>query len=408
MLTSTIPLSTHDTAGRGEQGFSAGVVATLRRELPALAERIVDETRPAVEELRRPGLDPLCFGLEPVVEKVLRQFLDQIADPAAAGSGRYDTFRELGRRARREGRELDALQAVYRVAARVAWRRIAEVGNGARWPADTVFRLAEALFAYVDRITASSLEGHVREAENAAGELRMLRRRLLEALLSPDGILAGDALADLAKKAQWPLPKTVSCVVLAQWRSDGPRLEPAVDTDVLRDVTRPRPCLVVPHPDAPGREDSLARALRGSLFAIGPSVPLARAAFSHRLAVQALSLAQRGVIGCDRFVRCSDELSTLLLMGNEDMIRLMSERRYGPLAALKKLQRERLSETLLAWLRVGGNARELGAHLHIHPQTVRYRMRQLQDLFGEQMSDPDWKFEMEIILHADLLAKAGA
>ncbi|WP_433249452.1 helix-turn-helix domain-containing protein [Actinomadura nitritigenes] len=403
MSASTLTLSAHHLPAVGEQRFPAGVVAALRHELPTLAESIVKQARPAVEEVRRPGMAPLRFGLEPVVEKVLWQFLDQIADPAVVPKTRYEVFEELGRQAREESRELDALQTAYWVAARVAWQRIAEVGDRARWPSETVSRLAGALFAYIERITTSSLEGHARERESAAGELRILRRRLLEFLLASDGDTSGDVLADLVKKAQWPVPKTVACVAFPPWRSGGPRLEPAVDPDVLLDVERPQPCLLVPEPNAPGRVDSLVRALGDSLFAIGPSVSLSKAALSHRLAVQALTLARRGVIDCERFVRCSDELSTLLLMGNQDMVRSMAERRYGPLAALKSLRRERLRETLLAWLHLGGNARELGDHLHVHPQTVRYRMRQLQDLFGEEMDDPDWKFEMEIVLRAERL-----
>jgi DNA-binding PucR family transcriptional regulator len=171
------------------------------------------------------------------------------------------------------------------------------------------------------------------------------------------------------------------------------------------DLDHPDPCLLVPDPDAPGRHDMLAQALRGSPFAIGPSVPLADAALSLRLAAQALSLVQRGVIKCDHFVRCADELSTLLLFHNEDVVRLMTRRRYGPLAALRPKQQICLSETLLAWLSTGGSAPEIAARLHVHAQTARYRMRQLQDLFGAEMDDPDWKFEMEIVLRTQLLLK---
>jgi DNA-binding CsgD family transcriptional regulator len=404
MFANTISLSAHHPRFHREPAFPAEVVAVLRRELPTLTDEIIKETRRAVEEFRRPGHDPFRFGLEPVVEMALRQFLNRIADPAAGRNGGPDVFRELGRRECQEGRELDALQTAYRITARVTWVRIAEAGRRAHWSADTVSRLAEALFTHVEQITASSVEGHARARDDTTGTLRILRRRLLESVLSADRVMSGDALADLAKQAQWRLPETVACVAVAQWEPDGPRLEPGVGPDVLMDLTRPQPCLVVPHPDAPGRQDTLARALRGSLFAIGPRVPLSDAALSHRVAVQALSLVHCGVITCERFVRCSDVLSTLLLFHNEDMVRLMAERRYGPLAALKNLQEVRLSETLLAWLVAGGNARELAARLHVHPQTVRYRMRQLQDLFGDEMDDPDWKFEMGIVLRAKLLA----
>jgi len=36
----------------------------------------------------------------------------------------------------------------------------------------------------------------------------------------------------------------------------------------------------------------------------------------------------------------------------------------------------------------------------VHPQTVRYRMRQLQATFGESLKDPAARFEMELALRA--------
>jgi hypothetical protein len=262
--------------------------------------------------------------------------------------------------------------------------------------------LAEAVFTYVEEIAAHSAEGHLRARQSATERLQALRRRLLDLVLSRGQAMSGEALADLAREARWRLPATVACVAVADGPPEG-RLAPAVEPDVLVDLGRPEPCLLVPDPDAPGREDMLARALRDVPYAIGPSVPLEDAALSLRLAVQALSLVRRGVIGCDRYVRCSDELSTLLLFHNEDVIRLMTRRRYGPLAELKPLQQVRLGETLLTWLVTGGKAPEMAARLHVHAQTVRYRMRQLHDLFGAEMDDPDWRFEMEIILRTRFL-----
>jgi DNA-binding PucR family transcriptional regulator len=38
--------------------------------------------------------------------------------------------------------------------------------------------------------------------------------------------------------------------------------------------------------------------------------------------------------------------------------------------------------------------------LLVHPQTVRYRMGQLRDLFGEHLDDPDARFELALALRA--------
>ena len=38
------------------------------------------------------------------------------------------------------------------------------------------------------------------------------------------------------------------------------------------------------------------------------------------------------------------------------------------------------------------------AELGVHPQTVRYRLRQLRELFGTRLEDPDARFELSLAL----------
>ena len=57
-------------------------------------------------------------------------------------------------------------------------------------------------------------------------------------------------------------------------------------------------------------------------------------------------------------------------------------------------------ETALAYIRHRGNAVEVAAALNIHPQTARYRTARLRELLGEQMDDPDARFELEAALRA--------
>jgi DNA-binding PucR family transcriptional regulator len=38
----------------------------------------------------------------------------------------------------------------------------------------------------------------------------------------------------------------------------------------------------------------------------------------------------------------------------------------------------------------------VAAALHVHPQTVRYRVAQLRDLFGEALEDPAARFELSL------------
>ncbi len=101
--------------------------------------------------------------------------------------------------------------------------------------------------------------------------------------------------------------------------------------------------------------------------------------------------------------RVAEEMIEAIRRGvpdDEELARALSAARLGPLQELRTGQRDMLAGTLLSWLQNGGNAKAVARQLHIHPQTARYRLRQLQALFGEALGDPDSRFELEIALRA--------
>jgi DNA-binding PucR family transcriptional regulator len=168
------------------------------------------------------------------------------------------------------------------------------------------------------------------------------------------------------------------------------------------DLDDPDPFLLVPDADGPGREEMLLRALGESEFVIGPAVELADAALSLRLARQTLTLCRRGVIACDPPVRSADHLPTLLMLSDEDIVDLMTRGEYTLLAQMPPTKRGRLVETLLALLD-GCTTPEIAARLHVHQQTVRYRLRRLHALYGDRLHDPDWRFSMQIVLRTRIV-----
>jgi DNA-binding PucR family transcriptional regulator len=86
---------------------------------------------------------------------------------------------------------------------------------------------------------------------------------------------------------------------------------------------------------------------------------------------------------------------------------LLSTDVLASLSGLPAGKASRLEETLHALLRsMNRSAPEVAAALGIHPQTARYRLRQLEDLFGERLSDPDFRFAVEVALRGRSLAQA--
>jgi DNA-binding CsgD family transcriptional regulator len=371
----------------------AGTVAVVQASLSGAVPEMIEVIGRAIPEYASGPRPDDQQRLADAVTAAVAEFIAHITRPGWSTQAITTEFRAIGRAAAREGRTLDAPQNALRLGARVAWHWLceADVGLDLR----ELSGVGEAIFAYLDELAAACAQGYA-EAQAQTEEERQRRlRRLLGTILSepsPDAEL----LAGLARAVGWVLPAQVAVAALGEWRQ---RHALVLPPDVLTDWTRPDPCLLVPDPDGPGRQAAIDRALRGQPAAIGPSVPLARAPLSLRWARHALALTRAGVIPAGhRPVRCDQHLSTLLILADEDLAGTLRSRRLAPLARLRPGQRDRIAETLLAWLQSGENAAEVAQRIHVHPQTVRYRLRQIQELFGDQLRDPDRRFELQLAL----------
>jgi DNA-binding PucR family transcriptional regulator len=56
--------------------------------------------------------------------------------------------------------------------------------------------------------------------------------------------------------------------------------------------------------------------------------------------------------------------------------------------------------TLTAWLDAHGDVGEAATRLHVHPQTVRYRLARLKEAFAGVLDDPVGRLEVTLALRA--------
>jgi DNA-binding PucR family transcriptional regulator len=159
-------------------------------------------------------------------------------------------------------------------------------------------------------------------------------------------------------------------------------------------------CLLVPDPAGPGRRDALQRGSRRTVLALGPAVEPTRLAESWALARAMLRASAAGALSASGLLRADDHLAELLLSENVALTSRIAARRLAPLEGLTEKASQRMRETALAHVRHNGNAVAMAAELHVHPQTARYRIARLRELFGEDLDDPDARFELEIALRA--------
>jgi hypothetical protein len=424
---------------------SGGAADWLTRTLNSLADDITAAITGEVEEYAQPGDDAAARAVRRVAHDAVAGFAARVTRPSAvfpsgagpsaaasAAASAGDEFRALGRLLAMEGRSLTALHAALRIGARVTWQRLQEQARRGNGDPEAFARIGETVFWYMDELGASCSAGYAEARAELAGETGQLRRHLLEMLTATPAAPVA-AIASLAQAAGWPLPRRVAAVALTPVAGG---VHPPFPPDVLADLTRRDPCALIADPDGPGRRQQVASTLRGwlttagrgpagdrrpahgPLAAVGPAVPLTGASGSLRWAGQALALARRGLVraghhpgsgpdGAAGIIWCEDHLPTLVLLADTELAATLSREALSPLRPLRPDQADRLGQTLLAWLESADDANAAARLLHVHPQTIRYRVRQLSELFGDALSDPDARFRLVLALRVRLLLGAG-
>ncbi|WP_240489736.1 PucR family transcriptional regulator [Actinomadura atramentaria] len=360
---------------------SRDAAAAIRREVPAYASpRFAD-------------------GLELAIGIGIGHFIDSVARPGLDDSALLAFFTRLGADETRAGRSLLALQNAVNIAARVLVRHLTRVL--APWDLVSTAsygRVIEEVFPFVNRIVLAAANGRAEVRGDETDDADRARRTLV-------GVLLGDAEADeadlarLARVARWPLPRTVAVAVLGDADEDEPRpwgLAP----DVLDARYLSEPCLIIPDPDGPGRAERLRTALRGRAAALGPTVPVARAARSLAWARRTLSLAGEGRLPADGLVRATDHMPALVILQDPELVTYIAARRLAPLLELRPGKRHAYAATLQAVMEHSFNAQAAAEKLHVHPQTIRTRLRRLDDLFQGSFQDPDLHLEFLMVLRA--------
>ena len=372
------------------------LATALRPALPGLAEEIIGAIGREVPDYRRPLEGPFGAALRGGVERALRRFVDLIEDPTQSDDSARAVYVALGRGEMSAGRSLDALLAAYRLGARLAWERFVAAGAAAGHEPETLYQLASAIFTYIDAISAESIEGYTAEQFAAAGE-RQRRKRILVRLLA-DPATGEEEVRAAASSARWAWPTALAGVVVAS--PDADRVAARLGADAIAANDGELTLAFVPDPDAPGRRGQLETALREPT-ALGPTVPPLRAAHSIGRARAAAALITEGVLGPDGLVVADDHLPALMLHGGDGSLGAdLAARRLAPLDDLRPGPRARLTETLRAWLDDPGQVQRVAARLHVHPQTVRYRLAQLRELLGDDLDDAEARFELALSLRA--------
>jgi hypothetical protein len=203
-----------------------------------------------------------------------------------------------------------------------------------------------------------------------------------------------DAVERAAADAGWALPRSLAVAAIS-----GPQREAAAShlpPGTIREAIGELMCAVVSDPDGPGQRAAIEQAIAaaGARAGLGSTVDWSQARVSFVRAQAALELVTRD----GELITARDYAGQLLLRSDPGLAGELAADRLGPLDDLSPGSRRRLRETLEVWLAEQGRVGSVAERLGIHPQTARYRVGRLRDLFGEALDDPDARFWLEVAL----------
>lgn len=369
----------------------------LRPTLPGLIDQILEAIAHQLPALGRDLAGPYGAALRHGIEGALGHFLTLLgADVPAMDEQLTNLYRSFGAREDRHGRTMETLLAAYRRGARESWAHFAQTAVSVELPMPQVIRLAEAIFAYIDELSAASALGFAHAQVARVGHRDVVRQRLAAALLQGEALTAPARVEDLAAEAGWTVPDQLAAAISPLDRT-GARV-PLVHPDVL--VTAVDEEL---HALIPG---DLLRRHTGRTTLLGAATPVfvgtirppaqAPTSLGHARAVRQLVAEQ--ILAPGATVTADDHLAILVVHADRGLLADLRARVLAPLDAITDTRRGVMVQTLRAWLTYWGDRGATARELVVHPQTVSYRMIELRRVFGSALDDPAGRFALALAL----------
>ncbi|MEU5876693.1 helix-turn-helix domain-containing protein [Spirillospora sp. NPDC047279] len=380
----------------------ADLIAVMRGQVDEVAHEAVAAIGAELPVLVRPHEPQYASRLNQSVSWTISGFIDLMEDDEASLEDIKAFFREYGAWVSEQGLGPEVWETAFRIGTGVTISRLSEVVQDHPGVTTTIIGLiAQRTMGYVEDLASAMRVGYVENAAAAAeGERRRRRRRLLESLLTRDPDLK--KIERLAEAAEWPLPRSAAAIALLPHdEGDDSDQAPEFHADTLIGMHDRRPCAIVADPDGPGRRSAYTRDLHGWTVAVGPTVPITELARSLDWARETLDLVQDGTLDAGKgpLWFAVDNIPLLQAARERQLSAQLVAHRLAPLMTLSGAQRERLALTLKHLLQSGFRAVEAADRLFVHPQTIRYRLRQLEELFGPALRNPDLHLEYSLAVH---------
>ncbi|MFG2309164.1 PucR family transcriptional regulator [Streptomyces sp. NPDC048566] len=368
-----------------DPGVVEAIVAAVHEQVPVYA---------ALDDARLPEVRAIAaWGLE--------RLLGLWATDGTLDAADLRRFRGIAAARAADGRPVQAVLRAYRVAGTVLTDAVA--ARPPALPAEDAFALARMLLATLDTLSEEMATAYAATSEDLAADRDRALRLLLDDLVAGRHASAG-ATADRSARLGVRLPDPCCLLVAESVAPDRPDpshdtarelldalAPPSAEVTCVATVRGSRAVLLLPAGAAARAGAVLGeRAWRGCAVT-GPG--LDRVAVAHRLAADALDTAPAHAHLPGRVLTDADAHVLALLAGRpaaapDRIARLV----LGPLADPGQ---RHLLDAVTAYVDEG-SASAAARALHVHPQSLRYRLRRVRDLTGRDPRVPWHRLTLDI------------
>ena len=294
------------------------------------------------------------------------------------------------------GMPLPAVMTAYRIGFRFMWEETLATARAAGIPTDSILDATARVFFAQDTFTQAMASAYRQQLTAQILEREEERSALVEALLY-HRITDSQSLWEAADLLRLPTSGPY-VVVAAELPAIGklglPTIENKLSIRDIRSAWRLLPDLQVGIVHLRGRApektlgtvvDVLRQAATARVGISPPFHELAETSDALRFA----RLAATGKPSHDSLVTVFDE--STLAVAAVSAPEVMAKIRSSVLGRLKELPAEEctvLLDTFQAWLEAGGSANDTAAKIYCHPNTVRHRLRRIEELTDRSLARP--------------------
>lgn len=349
-------------------------------QLPEFADRLarlLSEQDDFYRQVEKAAPDELRQVCRANLKRALTAFADGRELP-------LDAARKTGLAQARQGIPLPAVLRAFRIGGMFVYEALLGLAGPGFISATQTAAMSSTVWRTIDLYSAALTTAY----DEVAAQPPAGRRELLEDLLQ--GRLADPAeLEDVAAELDLPSPGIFVAVVTEavdpDWHNT---LEPLLRARRWRSLWRDSGEAGIVVIDRVEDVRRVRDVLTSLPLAVGMSKPFSGLReipdALHRARVARLSLPA-GTAGVTVY---GDSPVTTLVAGATSMTRELVRATLSGVLALPPAEQKVLLGTLAAWFSGHGSAKAAADQLFVHPNTVRYRLRRLQELTGRDLSDP--------------------